>query len=330
MKRLLRTLLLLLLSAGLAAAQTALVKRNVNLRPDPSTDNDPIEKLTPGTQIQLLDPGPTNGFLHAEVDGQAGWVWAKNVQIQPVSSPGTGGGGPPTGNAPATAVSSDWDKPTPQDSAFHSAEGDCGETGDGGDADTNRRKNRIDVPDAYHPVAWDAINALAYPHGAPRRRMDWTPAQLGQIQPFEGAALSVEGYLYKVKVESSSPNAATGGESTNCHARLAKDVDWHMPLTAHAGEGQDVAVIVETTPRVRQGHPNWTTVRLKSWTAHVGSQPNPNYNQQKIRISGWLMLDPEHQDMINGGLRSTLWEIHPITKIEVWDNGHWLDLDNQP
>lgn len=30
------------------------------------------------------------------------------------------------------------------------------------------------------------------------------------------------------------------------------------------------------------------------------------------------MLDPEHQDMIDEGLRSTLWEIHPITKIEVW------------
>jgi hypothetical protein len=55
-----------------------------------------------------------------------------------------------------------------------------------------------------------------------------------------------------------------------------------------------VAIIVETTPRVRQGHPNWTTVRLKPWTAHLGSQPNPDYNQQKVRISGWLMLDPEH------------------------------------
>jgi hypothetical protein len=323
MKHLLRVFLLLLLSAGLGAGQTTVVKRNVNLRPDPSTDNDPIEKLTPGTQIQLLDPGPTNGFLHAKVDHQTGWVWSKNVQIQPVPSAGTGGGG-------ATAVSSGWDKPAPQDSAFHSAEGDCGETGDGGDADTNRRKNRIDLPEAYHPVTWDAINTLSYPHGAPRSRMGWTQAQLGQIQPFEGAALSVEGYLYKVKVESSSRNAATGGESTNCHARLAKDVDWHTPLTANVGEAQDVAIIVETTPRVRQGHPNWTTARLRPWTAHVGSQPNPNYNQQKIRISGWLMLDPEHQDMINGGLRSTLWEIHPITKIEVWDNGQWLDLDNQP
>ena len=103
-----------------------------------------------------------------------------------------------------------------------------------------------------------------------------------------------------------------------------------MPLTAQVGEGEDVAIIVETTPRVRREHASWTTARLKPWTAHVGSHANPNYNRQKVRISGWLMLDPEHQDMIDTGLRSTLWEVHPITKIEVWDAGQWVDLDAQP
>ena len=94
--------------------------------------------------------------------------------------------------------------------------------------------------------------------------------------PFEGVAISVEGFLYKVKVESSSPSAARGGESTNCHARLAKDVDWHMPLTANAREHEDVAVIVETTPRLRQQHPNWTVDRLKTWTFMLGSHENTN------------------------------------------------------
>jgi hypothetical protein len=36
-----------------------------------------------------------------------------------------------------------------------------------------------------------------------------------------------------------------------------------------------------------------------------------------MRIRGWLMLDPEHQGMINSSLRFTLWAIHLITKIEV-------------
>jgi hypothetical protein len=320
---------LLLLAPSLALAQTAGVTRNVNLRPDPSTNNDPIEKLMPGTQIHLLEPVPTGGFFHVQADGQEGWVWGKNIQIQQPQPAGPGGGGTAAGAAPADAISSEWSKPDAQTSSFHSDEGDCGKTGDGGDTDTNRRKNRTDIPDTYHPVTWNAINNTRYPKAAPRSRMDWQPDQLAQIQPFEGAAISVEGFLYKVKVESSSPNAATGGESTNCHARLANDVDWHMPLTASVGENEDVAIIVETTPRVRRQHPHWTTAQLKPWTAHVGSAVNLHYNRQKVRISGWLMLDPEHQDMINNGLRSTLWEIHPITKIEVLSNSQWIDLDSQ-
>jgi uncharacterized protein YraI len=331
MKRLLRTFVLLLLWVTSVAAQTAIVTRNVNLRPDPSTDNAPVQKLTRGMQVHLVEPDSTSGFLHVEVSGQTGWVWAKSVKIQQAPSPASSGNaGTSEGSLPASEISPDWDKPAPQDHVFHSGEGDCGETGDGGDTKTNQRKNRVDVPSEYHPVTWDAINTLKYPQGAPRSRMEWTQNQLGQILAFEGAALTVEGYLYKVKVESSSPSASSGGESTNCHAKLANDVDWHMPLTANVGEGEDVAIIVETTPRVREAHSKWTTARLKPWTAHTGNQSNSNYNHQKVRISGWLMLDPEHQDMINSGLRSTLWEIHPITKIEVWNNGQWLDLDSQP
>ena len=326
MNRLLRTIAFAFLCVSLATSQTAVVTRNVNLRPDPSTNGAPLAKLRSQTQLQLLETSPSNGFLHVKVNDQSGWVWSKNVQIQQSPSAGTGAGTTTTEGAPATTISSDWDKPAPQSSSFQSDEGECGETGDGGDTDTNHRKNRTDVPSSYHPVTWDAVNSLGYAKGAPRSRANWTPTQLGTIEPFEGAAISVEGYLFKLKVESSSPNSK-GGESTNCHAHLANEVDWHMPLTANVGEGEDVAIIVETTPRVRKQHAQWTTARLKPWTAHIGSQPNASYNQQKVRISGWLMLDPEHQDMINNGLRSTLWEIHPITKIEVWDNGTWVDLN---
>jgi hypothetical protein len=45
-----------------------------------------------------------------------------------------------------------------------------------------------------------------------------------------------------------------------------------------------------------------------------------------VRISGWLMFDPEHAAAF-GKYRGTLWEIHPITKIEVLRNNNWVDLD---
>ena len=99
-----------------------------------------------------------------------------------------------------------------------------------------------------------------------------------------------------------------------------------MPLTAQNGQSENVAVIAETTPRLRQQHPNWTVNRLKPWTENIGTA----FNRQPVRTRGWLMLDPKHQDMINNGLRSTLWEIHPITQIEVFQDGQWVDLDSLP
>jgi uncharacterized protein YgiM (DUF1202 family) len=64
----------------------------VNLRPDPSTNSAPIEKLKAQTQIQLLETGPTNGYLHVKVNDESGWVWSKNVRVQQATSSAMGGG----------------------------------------------------------------------------------------------------------------------------------------------------------------------------------------------------------------------------------------------
>jgi len=252
-------------------------------------------------------------------------VWGRNIKLQAVPSTGLLIEPTPVGAIPGT-----WEKGTPQNTVFTGSEGACAESGEGGDSATNLLKNRLDVPTAYHYVTWDAINAVPYPHGATRSRSGWTQAQRNVIAPFEGVAVAVEGFLYKVKVESSSANATSGGETTNCHAHLAADVDWHMPLTAASGQGENLAVIVETTPRLRQSHTNWTVARLKPWTENVSSHPNTAFNGQPVRIFGWLMLDHEHNDMITEGHRFTLREIHPITRIEVFQNGQWVDADSLP
>jgi hypothetical protein len=58
------------------------VTRNVNLRPDASTNKDPIETLVPATQLTLIDSTPTAGYYHVKAqDGQRGFVWGKNVKI---------------------------------------------------------------------------------------------------------------------------------------------------------------------------------------------------------------------------------------------------------
>src|SRR5260370_22542840 len=87
LKRLIRLLLFVVLFLGLASAQTAVVTRNVNLRPDASTDNDPIEKLTPGAELQLLEPGQTDGFFHVKAaDGNSGFVWARDIPLEPANA----------------------------------------------------------------------------------------------------------------------------------------------------------------------------------------------------------------------------------------------------
>jgi hypothetical protein len=50
-----------------------------------------------------------------------------------------------------------------------------------------------------------------------------------------------------------------------------------------------------------------------------------NTNTQ-VRITGWLLYDWEHLGVV-GQERATVWEVHPITKIEVQQNGTWVDVE---
>jgi hypothetical protein len=215
----------------------------------------------------------------------------------------------------ATSISPDWEKPAPNQTSFTKDGVTCGATGDGGDRETNRLKNRTALPQAgYHDVTFDAIANLGFPT-APKHRHDWTDAQLEEIRPFEGVAVRVVGYLVAIKPQGGS------GETTNCHMTSAAATDWHVALVKNPGDGEEEAIVIETTPRVRRDHPKWTVGRLNDWL----DSPRP------VRISGWLMLDPSHRNHI-GTFRSSLWEIHPITEIEVFkdEEERFVDLDELP
>lgn len=156
----------------------------------------------------------------------------------------------------------------------------------------NINKNRTDIPSTYVAISWNDTDNLP-------------PSKVSEIQ---GAPITVIGYLSnKVNVE--------GAESTNCDLTQPDEVDWHMYLTAGPKQLVKQALIVETTPRTRPLH-KWTTEML-------GKYVNTD---QKVRISGWLLYDFEHIDVI-GKERATVWEIHPITKIEVESGNGWLDVE---
>ena len=290
-----------------------LVVRNVNLRPAPTTASIRIRLLRPPDELRLREDTLTQGFYAVRTeDDEDGWVWARNVRaVADTVQPSTPLAAPPPSLSPAAnAVADSWEKPAPNRTNFSSNGKRCGPGGDGGDVETNLRKNRTDVPGSYHDVAFEAIVSLPYPK-APKHRHDWSPAQLQEIARFEGVPVRTTGYLVALK-----PQTGGSGESTNCHWIGAADVDWHLALVGKVGQGEEESIVIETTPRVRRRHPGWTVAKLKPWVDV----------DAPLRISGWLMFDPEHRNHL-GKYRKTLWEVHPITRIEVWQSGQWVDLE---
>lgn len=314
------------------SAQQLEVTRDVNLRVDPSTSQDAIRLLHPPEVLDLIDPAPTSGYFHVHTTaGEEGWVWKKNVRLQTaptltptpesvgsptatVTSPPSPTPTPTVSGVPSISIDETWQKPALDDENFAGHGQTCGPSGQGGDSPTNLRKNRIDEPSNYHEVTFDTVALLPYPADKPNRSQ-WTAAHLTEIARYEGVAISVTAYLsHKINVE--------GAESTNCGWTAPAEVDWHMYLTKQPQQPISSSVVIETTPRVRASHPHWTTAALAGWV----EQADPS---RQVRISGWLMLDPLHADQV-GSARETIWEIHPVTKIEVWQGGSWVDLDLTP
>jgi hypothetical protein len=304
---------LLLGSAPLAAQTMVLVHRNVNLRRDPSTSQPPYRLLLPPEEVELLDTAKTNNYYHVyrEESDEAGWVWASNVRLV---EPTDLGGLLPT--APASAIDPAWPKPAPVSGNWRSPVRDsvCPAVGDGGDTTTNRRKNRTDLPTSYRLVTFDAIGDLEYPATRSTMRTAWPAETLAVVARYEGVAVTVVGWLVAIR-----PQTGGSGESTNCHMKRAAEVDWHMALVEGPGEGETEAVVIEPTPRIRVDHPKWTPARLNPWLD----------SHDPVRVSGWLMFDPSHRNHL-GRYRKTLWEIHPVTRIEVWQGDAWVDVDDLP
>jgi hypothetical protein len=296
-----------LLVSSYAFGTNATVKRNVNLRTNPSTDNAPITLLHPPDEVELVEPEPSNGYYHVRTeDGQEGWVWSKNLQI--AETPSTSSSLLSTA-AISTSISENWQKPTPNKTTFKGVDGNCPWDGDNTDPDTFLRKNRSDVPTNVHDVAWQAIHDLSFPNDKPQRK-NWRAQSLAEIAKYEGIPVRTVGYIVAFKPQKGH------GEGTNCRFTKASETDTHVALVGSTGDGESDSVVIEFTPRFLADHPNWPS-KLDKWSD----------TDNAVRITGWLMFDPDHRNHLNK-YRYTLWEIHPITKIEVTVNGQWVDLDN--
>jgi hypothetical protein len=182
----------------------------------------------------------------------------------------------------------------------------CPVEGKDGDIALNELKNRSAVPSSAAAHSISGILNLPDPGVTNRLPRDkWTNAQLSKVDAHEKQGIVVQGVLIAFKRE--------GLERCNC--RKSDLNDFHLWLAARGDLAKEEAMVVEVTPRWRNANPSWSEAALKQLKKA----------RAKVRITGWLLYDQDHLNEI-GNSRATVWEIHPITKIEVFLSGAWQEL----
>ena len=193
---------------------------------------------------------------------------------------------------------------------FHGCppEGDATQT-TRSDPTLNVLKNRTTPSgEGFKAMHFDDLAQLEVPDGVSKKhRTKWPQETLQVVESEELKAVQVMGYLLKIKME--------GPESPNCHSNDRADRDYHIWLANSSDDEKADPVVVEITPRIRAEHPSWTSTNLNKLVR----------DKTRVRISGWILLDPEHPDQV-GKTRTTIWEIHPIFKIEIFSAGKWREL----
>jgi hypothetical protein len=184
----------------------------------------------------------------------------------------------------------------------------------GNNPETNRQKNRSDTALNPEPITIAEMKTGFTPLEKPpatKRSSRNGPSDFDEtITGFEAKQVVLTTYIVSAK--------ATNAESCNCESTDPTDIDVHVYVN---DDPEDVdhgdAAIVEVTPRWRQANPTWTWQNINALHG-TGLQ---------ARITGWLLFDQEHWAMYTSRERGTLWEIHPITAIQVeTKRAGWEDL----
>lgn len=177
----------------------------------------------------------------------------------------------------------------------------------------NVLKNRIDPPETFTEMTVAEFKQEFKPDlGLPKTRGKFTEEQLALVSLHELRGVTLTSYILRAVKQ--------GPENTNCGSKTRTDV--HVWMYSATRQDKDArtglrgkSAVVEATPSWQDNHADWTAARLEK----IGA------SRVKVRVSGCVMYDPEHPDKM-GKTRGTLWEIHPVTRIEYWTGTDWKDL----
>jgi len=196
--------------------------------------------------------------------------------------------------------------------ARSSSQTQCPPEGDGGDPALNRLKNRSEFPASYEEMDVHRFQEDLKYIFTPLFRDDFSKDQTQYIEKNEKRGISLVGYILAARL--SLP------DSTNCHSKTRREIHLYIggsPSQSNMEPEGLIAqsVVVELTPGGQDLHPAW---RLQNLVDLLKSH-------KKIRVSGWPLYDSLDKNFL-GKSRGTLWEIEPVTKIEVWKEGQWRDF----
>jgi hypothetical protein len=187
-----------------------------------------------------------------------------------------------------------------------------GREGLGGDGILNKMKNRIAEPvtvtDHTVPQVIAIMNDVLMQEGQ-RMRKNWYPSARLFAEEKESMGIRVTGYLLRAK--------QSGIESSNGYIDSLRD--YHLWIADKPTAERRTTMIAEITPRWKVVHPEW---RLRTFKRLADQKA-------KVRVTGWLLWDQEHGSEVEKS-RGTSWEVHPVTKFEIWSDSTWRELKDLP
>jgi hypothetical protein len=167
----------------------------------------------------------------------------------------------------------------------------------------------------------------------------------------EGSVVSLQAYVFSAryantKFNKDSDGKPAQGEAVNCDN---PELDWndiHIALSASTARATDecTTVTAEISPHYRPAlwsrfhdGQNQSVEELVPGLlkGHVLKQPKRG-QPLMVRLTGPLFYDASHQPCVfSGGKiierhspeRRSIWEIHPIYRVQVFHNHHWVELD---
>ena len=158
--------------------------------------------------------------------------------------------------------------------------------------------DRVAVPTHYAPLTFAEFFGLPALPGE-YADSDWTT-----VRAYSQRGVSLEGYIAGLR---RSPGDAIGlltWREGDLHVHLRETLE---PRCAPEGNRSE-QVVAAVTRAFQPPKTGW------SYNALVGLCER----QARVRVSGWLLHDFEHVRDV-GDVRGSAWEIHPVTKLEVWD-----------